>query len=691
MTNDFGLTWSSPKEVNTAYGPRILRKASGDLAAFWTAWRADKAALKNQGYSVSKTANGGWEVAHWGKIGQAEVAKREQAVEASRAQDATIEVAAPEGLAYLAFQRAGIAYALARPAVLFGDEMGLGKTIQAIGILNASPEAERVLVICPASLKLNWAREIGKWATKSRPVFVVNGKEPPADARGIVVINYDVLHKHIAFLRSVTWDILICDEAHYLKNRDARRTQLVTGCRETRKTAAVPALRAKRRVLLTGTPITNRPSELFSLINFLDPQAWPNFFSYAKRYCGAFKSQWGWDFSGASNLPELQERLRASILVRRLKKDVLTELPAKRRQVIEMPAPAGADAAIRTELEAYESRAERLAALQARVELAKATDDPEEHRQAVQALREGVTALFAEMSRLRHATAVAKIPAVIDFVRDAVEASGKVVLFAHHKDVVSAIAEAFGNEAVILVGDTPQQARQAAVDAFQNDTSVKLFIGSLTAAGVGITLTAASHVIFAELDWVPGNVSQAEDRCHRIGQTDSVLVQHLVLEGSLDATMAQRIVDKQDVIDRALDVNGKPAYAAEPDYGDEEDRRARQARRSYDDEPVFTAPAKAEAATADLKREQADKLAAAMTAEQRQAAHTAVQMLAGMCDGAAKLDDVGFSKIDAYIGHEFASRTSLSPRQAVFAAKLARKYRRQLPDIINDVIKGVFA
>src|SRR5262249_38274034 len=154
----------------------------------------------------------------------------------------------------------------------------------------------------------------------------------------------------------------------------------------------------------------------------------------------------------------------------------------------------------KAELEAYESRAERLAALQARVELAKATDDPEEHRAAVQALREGTTALFNEMSKLRHDTAVAKVPAVIDFVRDAIEAQGdnaKVVLFAHHKDVVGALKEAFGTEAVLLVGDTPQQARQAAVDAFQTDPNVKLFIGSLTAAGVGITLTAASHVVFA--------------------------------------------------------------------------------------------------------------------------------------------------------------------------------------------------
>jgi SWI/SNF-related matrix-associated actin-dependent regulator 1 of chromatin subfamily A len=690
--NNFGLTWTAPKEVNTAYGPRLLRKASGDLSAFWDAWRADKDALKNQGYSVSKSPSGNWEVAHWGRLDQAEVAKREQTVEASRAHDADINVPCPQGRTYFPFQRAGIGYMLGRPATLLGDEMGTGKTIQIAGVINASPEVERILIVCPASIKINWAREFSRWLVTTRPIYIVNGKispaaiarlalpanvqfieTPPVDGKGIFIINYDIVVKHIDFLRSFTWDLLACDEAHYLKNLDARRTQLVVGRRETRKQAAIPALKAKRRILATGTPIPNRPIELFPLVNFLDPQTWNNFFGFAKRYAAAHNSGWGWDFSGASNLAELQHKLRSTLMLRRLKKDVLTELPPKVRQVIELPLPAGANDAVKAELDAYESRAERLAALQAAVELAKATDDEEEHRAAVNALRAGYTALFSEMSRLRHETAVAKIPACIDFLRDAVEASGKVVCFAHHKDVVQAIREAFGSEAVVLVGDTPQQARDAAVQAFQNDPSIKLFIGSLTAAGVGITLTAASHVVFCELDWVPGNVRQAEDRCHRPGQdAESVLIQHLVLEGSLDATIAQRIIAKLDVIDRGLDIGGKPVYDAEPVF-------------------VTSEKEKAEAATADLKREAADKIAIAMTAEQRQTAHLAVQMLAGMCDGAWQLDDVGFNKIDTQIGHAFAARASLSPRQAVFAAKLARKYRRQLPETINTVIEGVFA
>jgi hypothetical protein len=169
---------------------------------------------------------------------------------------------------------------------------------------------------------------------------------------------------------------------------------------------------------------------------------------------------------------------------------------------------------------------------------------------------------------------------------------------------------------------------------------------------VGITLTAASHVVFGELDWVPGNVTQAEDRAHRIGQKESVLVQHLVLEGSLDATMARRIVRKQEVIDQALDV----VTEATPDAN------GAQTRRKAD------------------PREALAQAAALMTEGQRQAAHEAIRMLATMCDGAQARDGSGFNKLDSAIGKDLAARLTLSPKQAALAEKIARKYRRQLPD-----------
>ena len=668
-TQKWGLVWSAAREIRTAYGPRMVRSAE-PTQAFWSAWRADKAALKNQGLSVSQY-RGAWQVSLFEKIEADVAAARDASVERSHATDSAVVLRVPEGLDYLPYQRAGIAFGVDRDSILIADEMGLGKTIQAIGVANAmGAAAQRILVVCPASLKLNWAREWGKWACDPRPIDVVNGHYP-ADPH-VVIVNYDVLHKYQTELRAIVWDLLIVDEAHFMKNAKARRTKQVVGYTPTRKAIAkaaeagetieaVPPIRARRRILLTGTPIANRPSELFPLIHYLDPTSWPNFFTYAKRYCAAHQNRYGWDFTGASNLAELQQRLRSSVMIRRLKSEVLTELPPKRRQVVELPADK-AQAAVDAENRAWEARAETVAALQAAVELAKVSEDPADYQRAVEDLKAGVSAAFSEMSALRQATALAKLPMAIEFLREALEEGGKIVVFAHHKAMIAALAKEFGAAAVTLVGDTPMAARQAAVDRFQADPSCTLFLGSTLAAGVGITLTASSHVVFCELDWVPGNLSQAEDRCHRIGQTDSVLVQHLVLEGSLDATMAHTVVAKQEVIDRALDADGKPIYLPEP-------------------------VAREEAASAAVSPDRLAQVAATLSPETIALAHEAVQTIAGMCDRARKLDGAGFSRIDTRIGHSLAGQAVLTPRQGALALTLARKYRGQLPGTIADQLQ----
>jgi SWI/SNF-related matrix-associated actin-dependent regulator 1 of chromatin subfamily A len=488
---------------------------------------------------------------------------------ASRATDgAGIEIPAPPGLAYLPYQKAGIAFAMSRPSTLLADEMGLGKTIQAIGVMNADKGVQHVLVIAPASLKLNWKREIDRWSV--RPAHVCIGDStvltrPWLDYTEaispmlrdrcregerpvyVLILHYDILHRFKKYLRALTWDILIADEAHYLKNAKSRRSIMVYGSRE------MSPLRAKRTLFLTGTPIANRPAELFPLVHHLDPQSWGSFWRYAHRYCDARETFFGYDFRGASNLAELQTLLRSTVMVRRLKKDVLAELPTKRRQVIELPAEH-AVTQIREEKEAYARNQEHLRALRAAVRRAKVSASKEEYVAAVKALKHGVMATLAEMSRLRKATAIAKVPQVLAHLHDALDEGGhKVVLFAHHREVIDKIAADFGDKCVTLTGDTPPEERQANVDRFQSDPNCVLFIGSITAAGVGITLTASSHVVFAELDWVPGNMSQCEDRCHRIGQQESVLVQHLVLEGSLDCTMARTLITKQEIIESALD------------------------------------------------------------------------------------------------------------------------------------------
>jgi len=598
--------------------------------------------------------------------------KREAALAASRATDARdIEIPAPEGLAYLPFQRAGIAYAQARPATLIGDEMGLGKTIQAIGLVNADPSIKRVLCVVPASLKINWSRELAKWLTRPLTVGIANGAALPTT--DVVVVNYEILVKHSAALHAVEWDLVIVDEAHRCKSPEAQRTEQLFGTDEYRAkklredgkaSKIVEPIAARRKLLLTGTPIANRPRELFPLLHYLHPRAWPSFFAFARRYCGAAEGRYGWDFDGASHLDELQEKLRLSVMVRRLKADVLTELPAKRRSVVELPAN-GCAGAIKAEHTAWDRNESAIAEAQARVELAKASDDPADYESAVAHLREAAQAAFTEMSAVRHETAVSKVPAVVEHLTDALESVDKVVVFCHHRDVEDAIMAALAEAkipAVLHRGGLSDDAKQAAVDAFQANETVRVFVGSIQASGVGITLTASSHVLFAELDWVPGNVTQAEDRCHRIGQTDTVFVQHLVLDGSLDARMAHILVAKQQIIDKALD---RMAAA------------------------VPAAPTREQAATADTPRSRIEKLAETLTDSQRTAAHLAVRLLAGLDpDGAREINEMGFNRLDGRIGHELAERATLSPRQAALAWTLVQKYHRQLQHGLMAVLKG---
>ncbi len=413
--------------------------------------------------------------------------------------------------------------------------------------------------------------------------------------------------------------------------------------------------RANRVLLLTGTPILNKPIEIQPLLAALDEKEFGNFFAFAKRYCAAHQKQAGrrlvWDFSGASNLPELQERMRSTVMVRRLKKDVLKELPAKRRQIVNLALNGAADA-VRKEQAAFEKHESTLADLRTDLDLAHAAGNVEAYEVAASKLQSATAVAFTEISRARHAVAMAKVPHVIEHVQGMLEEGvEKVVLFAHHHDVVDALAAEFSGECVVLTGKTDMAGRQAAVDAFQNDPSVRVFIGSITAAGVGLTLTAASNVVFAELDWVPANVSQAEDRCHRIGQTESVHVQHLVLDGSLDAKMANVIVAKQAVADSALDNATEMKVPALP----------MEAPR----------PAKYPVASPELKA----------------AAKAGILVLRALCDGVRSRDESGFSGATARAGHSLAKVAGdFTDGQVFLATKLCRIHRRQLPTDIRAVL-----
>lgn len=464
---------------------------------------------------------------------------------ASQAVSSDINIPVPPGLTYMPFQKAGIEYALQRKDVLLADEMGLGKTIQAIGIINASPEIKKVLIICPASLKINWYRELNKWLIwKCKLIDIVDAKHKRLSLADIHIINYDILKKFEDQFVNITYDLLIADEVHYCKSHKAQRSKAFYNIAE----------KAKMKAYLTGTPIINRPSELYHIVNSLGfGMSW---YEFMTKFTGAkkrkIKGKSHWNTSGSLNLHELQTNLREKIMIRRLKEDVLTDLPAKLRQIIELPATGIIAEQIEKEktwLKSYHDFKKQYA-----TQKDKAINK-EDYKKIVEKFKEFNVISFSEIAHIRHETAVAKIPAVIAHLKDALEAENKVVFFAHHRDVLNAVHEEFFKISVLFTGQTSFTNRQQAVDLFQNNQNTKLFCGSIQAAGVGITLTASSTVIFGELDWTPSSISQAEDRCHRIGQKDSVLVQHLLVDGSIDVRIAKIIIAKQEIIHNALDSN----------------------------------------------------------------------------------------------------------------------------------------
>lgn len=575
-------------------------------------------------------------------------------------------VPSPEGLDYLPYQRAGISYGLERPAVLIGDEMGLGKTIQAIGIINALKQPKRVLVICPPSLRTNWGRELEKWLVFPWRVHVIHhsgellsipDEEYHDNERRVFIVSYNRVggkdnKEFHEKLSETDWDALICDEIHYCKNDKSQRARGVLGEFTKKGIIKKPGLvhRAKRIVFLTGTPITNRPVELFPLLRALDPEGLGSSFTrYAFRYCDAKQGAFGWDFSGASNLNELQKRLRESVMVRRLKKDVLKELPPKRRSIVDLD-PEGCEKVIARQAEAYLRHDAAIKQLEEAQGMAAELEDEEAFREAGRQLQEARRTAFNELARERHDVAVAKIPAVIEHVKLLLESSdSQVIVFAHHKDVVRALATEF-HTPLIITGDTPTANRQDIVDRFQQGEH-RVFIGNIHAAGVGLTLTAADTVVFAELDWVPANMMQAEDRAHRIGQESPVLVQYLVFDGSVDARIIRTLVNKMEVIEKALDKDDEDLGVVLSALNSTKQDRAR--RMKYP-------PA---------------------TAEQRQAAAEAMQRLAGMCDGAQVRDGAGFNKLDTRFGKSLAARSlqrPLTDGEVAASKKLAWKYRRQL-------------
>lgn len=584
----------------------------------------------------------------------------------SHAAEIDLELVRPDGLDYRPYQKVGIHWASQRKSSLIADEMGLGKTIQAIGAINNIEWVRHVLIVCPASLKLNWKRELEKWLTKDLSIQIIDGQTEPSIIAtvhaDIIIINYDILWKFNTCLNTYVWDMVVADEIHRCKNPSARMTRSLFGHKATKqekdkgKEDILP-IKGRINIGLTGTPIDNRPAEAFPILNWLDKEAWPNFFRFALRYCDAKQTQWGWDFKGHSNLEEFQKKLRSTLMIRRLKSQVEKEIPPKQRSLIVL-SPNGASELVEREKQAYARHDTMIQEARANVDLARAGGTEEEYKNAIARLRSVQGVMMTEMSKLRAEIGIAKAPLVVEHVLGKLEENEglKVIVFAHHTAVIDILMTGLKDYyPVKLTGSCSLKARQAAVDAFQNEPGVQVFVGNIQAAGVGITLTAASNVIFAEEAWVPGHISQAEDRAHRIGQTNTVFVEHLVFDDSLDAKMAQTIINKQEVIDKALDVGVEDVE--EVVVLEDKPSRKRSEERTQD------APTN-------------------LTYVQREAVKEALSILAGNdLDYAAQRNNVGFNRYDARIGHSLADNPyELTEAQAKLGYKVVRKYKRQLPE-----------
>lgn len=448
---------------------------------------------------------------------------------------------------------------------LLADEMGLGKTAQALAAVEFRKEdAFPVLVVCPSSLKWNWAREAQMWL-KNVNIRVLSGYCKRGvwrtKDRELTIINDDVLADQVDaktgavrhrgwfnILKAAGFKTLILDECHRAKN-NKRKTVKYMDDKGSVRAEKVPACKKTFCVLqlaksceyflpLSGTPIENRPVEFFPVLNALAPDRFPSFWTFAQRYCGAKSNGWGWDFSGASHTEELHDILTNSIMIRRLKKDVLKDLPPKVRTV--MP--------VEIDMSEYRKAEREFLSYVAKLNGATAAE-----------IRDSRAEGLAKIERLKQAAVLGKLGDAIDWIEDYLESGRKLVVFATHKFVLDKLERKFKKISVRVDGETAQKQRQTNVDAFQTNKQIRLFLGNIKAAGVGLTLTAASDTLTLELGWTPGVHDQAEDRVHRIGQeSDSVNAYYLIAKGTIEEEIADLLDKKRDVLSSVMD--GKAAH-----------------------------------------------------------------------------------------------------------------------------------
>ena len=430
------------------------------------------------------------------------------------------------------FQKDGVKFIHTKNGrALIWDEMGLGKTIQALAYIQCTPEVKKALIIVPASLKLNWAREVKMWMTDF-DLFLCSGKKhknteaivkDKAPIQEIYVINYDILADWATYLKTFEFDIVIADESHKLKNNNAKRT----------KAGKALGSRADKFLALSGTPIENRPIEFYNTLNMVQPMVFGDWWKYASTYCGLKRTPWGLDYQGASNTDQLHKIVTETCMLRRKKADVLKDLPPKVRSVVPLEM---------SNTKQYQ----------------KAEEDfiswLRENKGASAAKKAANAEQLARIEILKQLCWKGKKKAAKEWIADFIDGNGKLVIFATHTITLDFLEEEFPEISVRVDGSVSGENRDKAVQEFQHNDEIRLFLGNIKAAGIGLNLVAASATCFVELDWTPAVHDQAEDRVHRIGQeADSINAYYLVCQGTIEDEIMSLLDKKREIVESVLD------------------------------------------------------------------------------------------------------------------------------------------
>ena len=415
---------------------------------------------------------------------------------------------------------------------ILADDMGLGKTTSTI-IAALESGSKKVLIICPATLKINWKREIENYSDKT--IYIAESKNFSTEA-DYVIINYDILKnfhdpkkKDESQVLASNFDLVIIDEAHYIKNVTAQRTKLINDI----------VKKIDRLWLLSGTPMTSRPIDYFNLLSLIDSPVAKNWMAYAIRYCQGYQFNVGgrkvWNVTGASNLEELRDRT-LGLTLRRLKENVL-DLPDKIITPVYLRLKSKQYEEVMGEYYDWYDK------------------NPEESK--------SLTVQFSKLTKVRQIIADEKIAQTIELAENILEQDKKVIIFCNFTDSLNKITEHFGKAAVKLDGSMSKPERQRSVDEFQDNPKVKVFVGNIKAAGVGITLTAAEAVIMNDLSFLPSDHAQSEDRAYRYGQKNNVLVYYPIFENTIEGVIYDILNNKKQVIATVMGDDQHPADAAE--------------------------------------------------------------------------------------------------------------------------------